>query len=636
MNTLTEQKQNTPSVDSVVSKESLEDLNVNSLLVETNKVDCFSIYSRLNELFETIKSSKVAPLQLLTDLTSCHVEPDNPVKPFKPMWIVDGKRSLIPSDLCSEQFDEIAEFVPSVSNRGLKARLADVVWFMQRRRRDMAAFAIESYCDCIKQVRARESEFRHADSPCGVYARQYIVRAACISRVTKWKLESSNQLKILVRELVLSAYENSQFDDFVRIAQVAVDYTMIPCADILEWVKELVIKEELSDNPDVRIRLWEIAARCRRIDRNDDGYNNCMEEISECYVQKANHADSSMLAATFFEDAIQALINLPKTKERRNELNNHLREAQLKIHDEMKSFSVETDLTEIVNQSISSVHNKQWLEAFLALVMCDVPPKPDKIRNDAKEQIKNAPLQGFMPKVIHDFQGRTTYKSSGVDFQGSDEDNEESFRFAMSQSRDISRSITVSGCIEPIRSTIVNEHPVSVELIMEMIKDSIFIPSGHEYIYAKGVMHFLSGDYMEAAHLLIPQLENSLRHILSENGINTTAIDKDGIQTEASLSILLNPEHMWRKELEEIISVEHIYEMDLLFHFPGGPSLRNQMAHGKVPTDYFLTHTPAYAAWFIMHVALLPLTRRWGDIVSAYASVKGVVKPSDSDSDDSE
>lgn len=639
MKTPAEQSKKIPGVDFVVNKKSLEKLNVNALLAKTKKVDCFGINSRFNELSKDLKPNQIAPLKLLSGLANYHVEPDDPIDPFKPMCIMDGKRTLIPNDLRSEQFDVIAEFAPDVAHRGLRARLADVVWFMQRRRRDMAALAIESYCDCIEQVRAGKSEFSHVDSPCGVYAREYIIRAASISRATKWELAPSSRLKILVRELVLSAYENNQADDFARMAQVAIDYGMIPCGDILKWIKELVTKKEFFDNPDARIRLWKIAARCYRIDHNDDGYNSCMIEISECHARKADLVESpgsSMLISSFLENAIQSLNDIPNTKQRRKELIARLRISQSGIKDEMQSFHVETDITEIVKQSVSAVYKHSWLDSFLSLVVCDVIPTPEEIRSDAQKLMKDHPLQGIISKTVHDFQGRVVYKAPGFSFGKDSEGDEENLRFMMSKYRDFAREAIVQGRINPIRRTIADEHSISIDIILEMIRDSEFVPPEYEYIYAKGIMRFLAGEDMEAAYLLVPQLENSLRYILSLRGLDTTKTSKDGIQTEASLPVLLDSKNEWRAELEKIMPSRYIHEIDLLFNFPGGPSLRNQMAHGKVPTGYFWTHNPIYAVWFIIHLTAIPLVQRWGDVEAAYARVIGATKPSDSDSGDSE
>ncbi len=128
---------------------------------------------------------------------------------------------------------------------------------------------------------------------------------------------------------------------------------------------------------------------------------------------------------------------------------------------------------------------------------------------------------------------------------------------------------------------------------------------------------------------MVPQLENSLRTILSHRGIDTTTTDENGIQTEASLPMLLSPGNPWRAQLEETLPERYTHEIDLLFSFPGGPSLRNQIAHGKVPTGGFWDHDMVYASWLIIHLAVLPLAKRWGDIEENFVRVTGLARPHD-------
>ncbi|MEJ7684609.1 MAG: hypothetical protein WKG06_43525 [Segetibacter sp.] len=52
--------------------------------------------------------------------------------------------------------------------------------------------------------------------------------------------------------------------------------------------------------------------------------------------------------------------------------------------------------------------------------------------------------------------------------------------------------------------------------------NSRFIPDDRKYIYAEGIYRGFNNDYISAAHLLLPQFENSFRYIASQNGINTT------------------------------------------------------------------------------------------------------------------
>lgn len=616
----------TPGVDFVVALDRLRDIDINSLLSVSNSVDCHDINQLFSDMANSAEPENQSALQLLAGLTNYHVEPDHRIEPFRPMFIFGDRRSLVPGDLLPEQIDVLAELAPEITNAGLRARLADVTWFVQRKRHDMAEKAISAYCDSVEQVQAGTSVFAFDDvSPWGVHAKELLVRAARVSHATRWQHQASERLREIVRSLVANAYKDGKASDFVRIVEVDIDHGITPIEEIAARAGELVAEDELQTNPDRRIDLWNVAARCHKRNRDEQNHNRCMIEVAECYVQKAELAGSPMLVSAFLNDAIQVLRNYPGTKDRRDELTNWLRKVQPSIRDGMGSFSTEIDLSEIVEHSVVSVQGHSWPTAFLSLVLCDHPPEPDANLQEAVKHTEEFPLQGIMPMQVHDFQGRVVFRSPGL--TGSAEQSELHYRYLMSFHRGHSRHVTVAGAINPIRRVISEEHLVSADVVQEMIKDSPFIPPGHGYIFARAIVQFLAGEDVEAASLLVPQLENSLRMILYHRGIDTTTTDENGIQTEASLSVLLNPGNPWRAQLEEILPERYIHEIDLLFSFPGGPSLRNQIAHGKVPVGGFWDHDMVYAAWLIIHLAVLPLAQRWGDIEETYARVTGLAKP---------
>tara|TARA_R110002167_G_scaffold38054_11_gene118778 strand:- start:1193 stop:2095 length:903 start_codon:yes stop_codon:yes gene_type:complete len=295
----------------------------------------------------------------------------------------------------------------------------------------------------------------------------------------------------------------------------------------------------------------------------------------------------------------------------------------------MGQFSTEINLTEIVEHSVAVVRGHSWPVALLSLVLCDQPPTPEEIRQTANDHAQEFPLQGIMPMQVHDFQGRVVFRAPGM--SGDVAAQEEQLRYLMAFHRGHSRKVTVAGAINPIRRTIASEYLVSDETVLELLRDSPFIPRGHEYIFARAICHFLAGEDIEAVLLLTPQLENSLRHILALKGHDTTSANADGIQTEASLSILLNTDRPWRNLLEQIIPARYIHEIDLLFNFSGGPSVRNQVAHGKVPAAGFWDHDFVYAAWIIIHLAILPMARRWGNVEEIFARVTGLYRAADVD-----
>jgi hypothetical protein len=85
------------------------------------------------------------------------------------------------------------------------------------------------------------------------------------------------------------------------------------------------------------------------------------------------------------------------------------------------------------------------------------------------------------------------------------------------------------------------------------------------------------------------------------------------LQEDRSLSGLLLS---LRPELEEIFGPDLINEIDLLFNFRAGPSLRHEIAHGKLTTGACYHRDAIYACWLIYRLTCLPLVRYWPEQVA--------------------
>ena len=619
-------------MDFVVEKAQLDKVDLDSILSDTASVDCIDLHQSIVSRMSGANAELRQSLQLLSGFTDYHVEPDHRTTPFKIMLTWPGRRTLIPSEVLPAQIDVLAEFLPSVKNAGLRARMADVVWLVQRWRSESAETAISAYCDCLEQVRAGTATFMFGNqSPWSNSAMELLIRAARISHATKWKLKSSIRLQELIWELVLTAYKNQKPENFLRIAKVYIDQEFSPKPKpIASWCEHLVRSEALLTEPDQRIELWKVAARSYDLTKADHKSTRCMIEVAECHVQKADLVESAITTTQFLRNAIKVLRSCRDTKERREELEGRLRQIQPSIQDEMGTVSREVNHRKLMEHHIASIEGISWPQAFRYLIHCAHPPEPDQVCFEIQKQMDTAEHKAMNPKEIVDFQGRLIFRSPG--FTEDEEECKLHLRFLMSLHREKCREKSVFGAINPIRRVICDEHLVSVNAVQEMIKDSPFIPPEHVYIFARAIVHFLAGESIEAASLLVPQLENSLRHTLDLVGVDTSTTDDNGIQTEASLSRLLNPKNKWRRQLDENLPQRYVHEIDLLFNFAGGPSIRNQIAHGKVSESAFWDHNMVYASWLIIHLAVHPLIDGWGDTKETKKKAINLAEPKTEDS----
>lgn len=113
---------------------------------------------------------------------------------------------------------------------------------------------------------------------------------------------------------------------------------------------------------------------------------------------------------------------------------------------------------------------------------------------------------------------------------------------------------------------------------------------------------------VRARHLLLPQVENSLRHLLKLHGHDSSKIEEDGIEGDRSLNVLLTT---FRQQLEAILGERLVWEMDSLLNFRPGPALRNELAHGKMHWNRFFSDEAIMACWLVYLLVILPIRPHW-------------------------
>jgi hypothetical protein len=98
-------------------------------------------------------------------------------------------------------------------------------------------------------------------------------------------------------------------------------------------------------------------------------------------------------------------------------------------------------------------------------------------------------------------------------------------------------------------------------------------------------------------HLLVPQIEASIRHVLQQRGIITSTLRAGGVQEEKDI-----------KDFLEMPEVERLFGVDTVFDLRGilierfGHNLRNQLAHGLLPEGGFYREASAYLWWLILRL----------------------------------
>ncbi len=580
----------------------------------TNRVDCWSLAglyrsAATKQRKEGGDDIAARVYGLLADITNIHFKPKDSSEPYGPQVVMDGKRSVIPSDLKGAQSALLGELVPSIRNPGLRARLADIAWYNNRTLGAVAQHAIEAYREGVNLVLRGEARFFDGTkSPSSRDGSNMLRRACQIANATGWKDPEASRLRELIRAVIQNAFEHRNHRGFLSVARIGLDFRIDVAATIAANAETLADAEDID--PRWSHDLWVLAANAHRVSGADNERIRCFISAAECHVKIADSSGGKgMVAASSLMQAIEELRRLPNTGERRAELKMMLSDAQSDVSDEFGTISTEVDLTDIVDQVRKSASGVSLTRALREFATLTKSPDPDALRTEALSLAERFPLSNMMPLSVIDKEGKVVSKSVGLLEEG--EEAEDALRYLIVRNEDHRRQLIVSGLIEPARQLIQSEHPIEVRDLQLLVELSPFVPPDRTEIFARGFARFFGGDFISALHILVPQLENSLRFILKQAGVEPSAIQSDMTQENRTLSVMLNKD---RDALEEVFGPSIVYEIENLFDYRGGPSVRHALAHGLVTAAECEGTDSIYACWFMFHLCCLPLLAQWEEV----------------------
>jgi hypothetical protein len=229
------------------------------------------------------------------------------------------------------------------------------------------------------------------------------------------------------------------------------------------------------------------------------------------------------------------------------------------------------DIQKYVDAVVKCVSGKNFQEATMRFCLLFQFPKKEEVYSQITEQMKSN-IRMMPPIQIFDKDGRVVHKYSS-------EEERKEFH-AINYVTRYYYGLYYYTTIAPALDTINSEHSFSLNDISKLIKDSPFIPIGYENIFAKGIYYFLRGEIMEASHLLIPQIEESLRNLLKQHKETTNVINKDGSEESAT-----NIANLLKKCVEREIFPADLAWILEIYLISKPINLRSYIAHGKIGDD---------------------------------------------------
>jgi hypothetical protein len=559
------------------------------VIEESPKKEC-SAYSRsfvakASEATQSGDDKRRQIFTLLGNITSMKMRLDSPEEPFGPMMVLYGERTATVDDFGESDLTLLREVVSDITDPELRARVADVLCVRNPDYR-MADLAVTSY---LESAKALEDPYHW---PATVKRVERAMQLAA-----RWGRNTGRLAEVVAHiEAVLANYdgEDPLFLSAKMMRLLQERGAGDPAANAAR-AEKLALRAEADQEWDRAKEYWEVKANWHFMAKDKEQALAARVLAAETHVKKAGEAlrrtpPSYLHAAAFINFAIEALRRVEGTRDRVRALHKTLLEYQEKSTSELIDLSESAPISgEMIDYAVAQVKEKPLSEALLSLAMIYPLPKVADLRSKAEEYKKKFIGRQLFSNMLLSSLGRTVSRQAESDEKAITED--------MYNMASVYRSVRVQALIEPARQQILSEHYVRAQDFLPFLSDSPFVRPGREWIVARGLHAGLEGDLLTAAHFLIPQLEDSLRHFLSRMGVITSGLNDEGIQEEHDLNRLLSHAD-YREPLERTLGEDLVFDMRGLLVERYGGNLRNELAHGLMGNNAFYA-VPAYYLWWL-------------------------------------
>jgi hypothetical protein len=540
-----------------------------------------------------------ATYRFLQVLVSFHPSFDNSEKPYVPWFVMEGRRGLIPSDLSANDVLVLRDLAPLASDPSLRARLFDVLWELNRDHKACGE-ASESYVQAAERLNTSE---------------QWVHAAECYQRSVQLAAKLGREKEVFQRasESIQKAARASALDEAkfrcARYLRIIFDNKCGDPSEFATIANDFARRANAAGDQYQARAYWQIEADFQKAARNAPAEKSALLAAAETYIAESEkrmqgNTPSAMAAASLLTNGIEALRQAGGARERIDELRARLRGYQEESLKEMGTHSTEVDISEPVEAARKHVSGTDLHTALIRLALGHDLTVLADLRETVLTQAKETPLLHLIGATMVDQKGRVTAQRPGLlNLQG--EELERRIEAEMfSNAAQFMWPLRVSCYIEPARLQIFSEHHPTFEELAFLVRDNPFVPSGHETIFLRGIHAGFNGDFLVASHLLIPQIENSIRYVLESNGVDVSNFMSDGTQPVKVLGPLFG-----MKEIEEFFGESLCFELRGCLIEKTGYDFRNRLAHGFVSERECYSSAAVMVWWLVLRICLLPIYR---------------------------
>ena len=337
--------------------------------------------------------------------------------------------------------------------------------------------------------------------------------------------------------------------------------------------------QNVTDSFHLQRGFMELLAKIWQIRKNQDELQKIKVRIAESFAEEAewkkvNYPSGNMVAASFYEKAMQAYIDLGGFPEKVKELKVKIQEAnEAALKTEYKTISTEVKIPkEKIDEYLKMYKGRGTIEVFQIMSSDkNLIPSYERSKEEAIEQAKKFVVQHIFPVAI--MKGNICVKHIF-------EENEK-LEYRIIRNFQMSYRMTAHLLLNGIFDLLEKGHFKYLESLVQHLSSSGIIDDEKMEIIKHGLRTFEDKEYVASIHILVFQIEGILRDLLGKLGLPTFSYRNNEMRERVLSDILATLSQVEGMDKDFLKFIE-IYLCDIR-----GDNFRNDIAHGLLSLGAF-------------------------------------------------
>ncbi|ARU40114.1 hypothetical protein CCB80_02760 [Armatimonadetes bacterium Uphvl-Ar1] len=514
-------------------------------------------------------------------------------KPLDPIWQFKDSRGGEIDDYTDNQAEILFEFAQKIDNLELVARIADI-YFLRISDHRAAALAAQSYLNIAKEHLTEESWVNEV---------QRLSRAITLNLFLGKKRKETLDCINYVQEMIISSSSVKGQGLVLVLIQLLRDHKVgdqgIMVEASLRCGDEQFASGDLPSAFDYYMCAFDIVGASGTKDQKDvlleKMVQSCLK-IAEFFHRTEYNSGAAIV---WIERAIAAVNRVGKNKELKAKLINELKSAQKKSSSNMQKSEMAFKIEGELKAKLDNIENLSFEESIQLIAELGVPTPLSTLKELAESQDEIRLANIFDRRLIGE-DGRTEAIIPGQ--LPGEEGNDESIRLRMLAIS--SEHQAYKGFCAKYGLHKLSEKFDLAEYSFDWLLDgNLLVQDARVELWEKALKAGLQSDFIMFAHIIIPQLEHSIREYVASQGHVVTYVKPNGTE-----DVYLLHDLMARPEFLDLFGQELAFDLRSLLVERAGSNLRNDVSHGLVSARYF--NSPSFFYLYSATLHLLIIAKR--------------------------